>query len=32
VEKGYRIVGDVAFEEARQVAGSITPVPAASGR
>jgi methylenetetrahydrofolate dehydrogenase (NADP+) / methenyltetrahydrofolate cyclohydrolase len=31
VEKGYRIVGDVAFDEARVVAGSITPVPGGVG-
>ena len=29
--KGYRLVGDVAFEEARQVAGAITPVPGGVG-
>lgn len=28
---GYRIVGDVAFEEARAVAGAITPVPGGVG-
>jgi len=27
-----RLVGDVAFDEAREVAGFITPVPAASVR
>jgi methylenetetrahydrofolate dehydrogenase (NADP+)/methenyltetrahydrofolate cyclohydrolase len=27
----YRIVGDVAFEEAREVAGAITPVPGGVG-
>jgi methylenetetrahydrofolate dehydrogenase (NADP+)/methenyltetrahydrofolate cyclohydrolase len=30
-KKGYRIVGDVAFEEASQVAGAITPVPGGVG-
>jgi 5,10-methylene-tetrahydrofolate dehydrogenase/methenyl tetrahydrofolate cyclohydrolase len=30
-ERGYRLVGDVAFEEARQVAGAITPVPGGVG-
>ncbi|MCC6319350.1 MAG: bifunctional 5,10-methylenetetrahydrofolate dehydrogenase/5,10-methenyltetrahydrofolate cyclohydrolase [Gemmatimonadaceae bacterium] len=29
--KGYRIVGDVHFESARQVAGMITPVPGGVG-
>jgi len=29
-EKG-RLVGDVAFEEAREVAGAITPVPGGVG-
>lgn len=29
--QGYRLVGDVAFEEARQVAGAITPVPGGVG-
>jgi methylenetetrahydrofolate dehydrogenase (NADP+)/methenyltetrahydrofolate cyclohydrolase len=29
--EGYRIVGDVAFEEAREVAGWITPVPGGVG-
>jgi len=28
---GYRLVGDVAFEEARHVAGTITPVPGGVG-
>jgi len=28
---GYRLVGDVAFEEAKQVAGAITPVPGGVG-
>jgi len=28
---GYRLVGDVAFEEARQKAGAITPVPGGVG-
>lgn len=30
-EKGYRLVGDVNFEEARQVASAITPVPGGVG-
>ena len=30
-EKGYRLVGDVNFEEAVQVAGYITPVPGGVG-
>ncbi|GAB4542989.1 MAG: bifunctional methylenetetrahydrofolate dehydrogenase/methenyltetrahydrofolate cyclohydrolase FolD [Parvularculaceae bacterium] len=30
-ERGYRIVGDVAFEEAAGVAGHITPVPGGVG-
>jgi methylenetetrahydrofolate dehydrogenase (NADP+)/methenyltetrahydrofolate cyclohydrolase len=30
-EKGYRLVGDVNFEEAREVAGAITPVPGGVG-
>ena len=30
-EGGHRIVGDVDFEEARQVAGAITPVPGGVG-
>jgi 5,10-methylene-tetrahydrofolate dehydrogenase/methenyl tetrahydrofolate cyclohydrolase len=29
--RGYRLVGDVAYEEARQVAGAITPVPGGVG-
>jgi methylenetetrahydrofolate dehydrogenase (NADP+)/methenyltetrahydrofolate cyclohydrolase len=29
--KGYRLVGDVAFDEAMQVAGAITPVPGGVG-
>jgi len=29
--KGYRLVGDVAYEEAAQVAGAITPVPGGVG-
>jgi methylenetetrahydrofolate dehydrogenase (NADP+) / methenyltetrahydrofolate cyclohydrolase len=29
--KGYRLVGDVNFEEASQVAGWITPVPGGVG-
>jgi methylenetetrahydrofolate dehydrogenase (NADP+) / methenyltetrahydrofolate cyclohydrolase len=30
-EKGYRLVGDVAFEEAKEVASAITPVPGGVG-
>lgn len=30
-EKGYKLVGDVAFAEAVQVAGAITPVPGGVG-
>jgi 5,10-methylene-tetrahydrofolate dehydrogenase/methenyl tetrahydrofolate cyclohydrolase len=30
-KRGYRIVGDVAFEEAKEVAGYITPVPGGVG-
>ncbi len=30
-KKGYRLVGDVNFEEAKQVAGYITPVPGGVG-
>lgn len=30
-KRGYRIVGDVAFEEAAKVAGAITPVPGGVG-
>ncbi len=30
-EKGYRLVGDVAFEEVSEVAGAITPVPGGVG-
>lgn len=30
-KSGYRLVGDVAFEEAVQVAGAITPVPGGVG-
>lgn len=30
-EKGYRLVGDVAFDEAREVASKITPVPGGVG-
>jgi methylenetetrahydrofolate dehydrogenase (NADP+)/methenyltetrahydrofolate cyclohydrolase len=29
--KGYRLVGDVAFDEVSQVAGAITPVPGGVG-
>jgi methylenetetrahydrofolate dehydrogenase (NADP+)/methenyltetrahydrofolate cyclohydrolase len=31
VEKGYRLVGDVAYEEAAAVASAITPVPGGVG-
>jgi methylenetetrahydrofolate dehydrogenase (NADP+) / methenyltetrahydrofolate cyclohydrolase len=31
LKKGYRLVGDVNFEEAKQVAGAITPVPGGVG-
>jgi 5,10-methylene-tetrahydrofolate dehydrogenase/methenyl tetrahydrofolate cyclohydrolase len=30
-EKGYRLVGDVAFDEVRAVASAITPVPGGVG-
>ncbi len=30
-EKGYRLIGDVAFDEVREVAGAITPVPGGVG-
>ncbi|MCH7609866.1 MAG: bifunctional methylenetetrahydrofolate dehydrogenase/methenyltetrahydrofolate cyclohydrolase FolD [Chloroflexi bacterium] len=30
-ERGYRLVGDVAFDEAVEVAGAITPVPGGVG-
>jgi methylenetetrahydrofolate dehydrogenase (NADP+)/methenyltetrahydrofolate cyclohydrolase len=30
-EKGYRLVGDVAFEQVARVAGAITPVPGGVG-
>lgn len=30
-EKGYRLVGDVAFDEVSEVAGAITPVPGGVG-
>jgi methylenetetrahydrofolate dehydrogenase (NADP+) / methenyltetrahydrofolate cyclohydrolase len=30
-ERGYRLVGDVAFEEVKDVAGAITPVPRGVG-
>jgi 5,10-methylene-tetrahydrofolate dehydrogenase/methenyl tetrahydrofolate cyclohydrolase len=29
--KGYRLVGDVAFDEVSEVAGAITPVPGGVG-
>ena len=31
LKKGYRLVGDVKFEEAKKVAGAITPVPGGVG-
>lgn len=30
-KRGYRLVGDVAFDEAKEVAGAITPVPKGVG-
>ena len=30
-KRGYRLVGDVDFEEAKRVAGAITPVPGGVG-
>ena len=30
-EKGYRLIGDVAFDEAKEVASAITPVPGGVG-
>jgi 5,10-methylene-tetrahydrofolate dehydrogenase/methenyl tetrahydrofolate cyclohydrolase len=30
-DKGYKLVGDVAFEEAKEVAGAISPVPGGVG-
>ncbi|RIK36509.1 MAG: bifunctional methylenetetrahydrofolate dehydrogenase/methenyltetrahydrofolate cyclohydrolase FolD [Chloroflexi bacterium] len=30
-KRGYRLVGDVAFDEAKEVAGAITPVPGGVG-
>jgi methylenetetrahydrofolate dehydrogenase (NADP+)/methenyltetrahydrofolate cyclohydrolase len=30
-EKGYKLVGDVAFEEVSEVASAITPVPGGVG-
>jgi 5,10-methylene-tetrahydrofolate dehydrogenase/methenyl tetrahydrofolate cyclohydrolase len=30
-EKGYKLVGDVAFDEVKEVAGAITPVPGGVG-
>lgn len=30
-EKGYRLCGDVAFDEAKEIAGAITPVPGGVG-
>ena len=29
--RGYRLVGDVAFDEVKEVAGAITPVPGGVG-
>jgi methylenetetrahydrofolate dehydrogenase (NADP+)/methenyltetrahydrofolate cyclohydrolase len=31
VEKGYRLAGDVAFDEVKEVAGAISPVPGGVG-
>lgn len=31
LEKGYRLVGDVAFDEVREVAGALSPVPGGVG-
>jgi methylenetetrahydrofolate dehydrogenase (NADP+)/methenyltetrahydrofolate cyclohydrolase len=30
-KSGYRLVGDVAFDEVKEVAGAITPVPGGVG-
>jgi 5,10-methylene-tetrahydrofolate dehydrogenase/methenyl tetrahydrofolate cyclohydrolase len=30
-EKGYRLTGDVAFDEVKEVASAITPVPGGVG-
>jgi methylenetetrahydrofolate dehydrogenase (NADP+)/methenyltetrahydrofolate cyclohydrolase len=30
-KKGYRLVGDVKFDEAQEIAGAITPVPGGVG-
>ena len=30
-EKGWKLIGDVAFEEVREVASAITPVPGGVG-
>jgi methylenetetrahydrofolate dehydrogenase (NADP+)/methenyltetrahydrofolate cyclohydrolase len=30
-KRGYRLVGDVDFEEVKEVAGAITPVPGGVG-
>lgn len=30
-KRGYRLVGDVAFDEAKEIAGAITPVPGGVG-
>jgi 5,10-methylene-tetrahydrofolate dehydrogenase/methenyl tetrahydrofolate cyclohydrolase len=29
--RGYRLVGDVAFDEVKEVAGALTPVPGGVG-
>ena len=31
LEKGYRLAGDVAFDEVKEVASAITPVPGGVG-
>ena len=31
LERGYRLTGDVAFDEAKEVAAAITPVPGGVG-
>jgi len=31
LKKGYRLVGDVKFDEVKKVAGAITPVPGGVG-
>ncbi len=30
-ERGYKLVGDVAYDEVKEVAGAITPVPGGVG-